>query len=242
MLAMRRAVPPPTARAPVQEQLQWVRRQHLAFADGSSEVRFDARDLADEIGLAVNLSRFEARERSQQFVHRASYLLAGDMVISAATYVPLVASTSDYSESTLEIPYAGSTRFRLEGRDWFDHAGEQALYLPGQASEVETDHFNGLLFNLNPDRLAKTIGWVSHRTVPLELAERWVQRPVPIDLRDPRVTHLQRHLEQALSGLVALNGQGLGNPQAAPALKLEQLVYSSSARMLLLAMVPNRGG
>ena len=238
---MRRVVPPPTATAPVEEQLLWVRRQHLAFADGCSEVRFDARDLADEIGLAVNLSRFEARERSQTFVHRASYLLAGDMVISAATYVPLVASTTDYSESTLEIPYAGSTRFRMEGRDWFDHAGAQALYLPGQASEVETGHFNGLLFNLNPNRLATTIGRVSHGTVPLELADRWVQRPVPIDLRDPRVMHLQRHLEQALAGLMAFNGDGLGNPLAAPALKLEQLVYNSSARMLLLAIVPGRG-
>jgi hypothetical protein len=68
-----------------------------------------------------------------------------------------------------------------------------------------------------------------------------VQCPVPIDLRDPRVMHLQRHLEQALAGLVAFNGAGLGNPLAAPALKLEQLVYSSSAQMLLLAMVPSRG-
>ncbi|MFM9103520.1 MAG: hypothetical protein ACKOPS_20180, partial [Cyanobium sp.] len=91
------------------------------------------------------------------------------------------------------------------------------------------------------NRLATTIGRVSHGTVPLELADRWVQRPVPIDLRDPRVMHLQRHLEQALAGLMAFNGDGLGNPLAAPALKLEQLVYNSSARMLLLAIVPSRG-
>ena len=32
---MRRDVPPSTT-APVEEQLQWVRRQHLAFADGCS--------------------------------------------------------------------------------------------------------------------------------------------------------------------------------------------------------------
>jgi hypothetical protein len=234
--AMRKVIPAPAAKATVQEQLHWVGSQTLAFADQSSDVRFDARDLADEIGLTVNLTRFEARQSDQAFVHRASYLLVGDMAISAATYVPLVASTCDYSGSILEIPYYGSTRFRIDGDDWFDHAGEQALYLPGEASEVETGHFNGLLFNLNPGRLAQTFAVVSRRRVPLELAERWVQRPVPINLRDPRVMHLQRILELALEPLVRVNGEGLGDPFSAAALGVEQLVYNSSARMMLIAM------
>jgi hypothetical protein len=88
---MHKVVPTPELTATVQEHLYWVCNQTLAFADEYSDVRFDARELADEIALAVNLSRFEARQRHQAFVHRASYLLAGDMVISAAAYVPLVA-------------------------------------------------------------------------------------------------------------------------------------------------------
>jgi hypothetical protein len=234
---MRKVVPssPPALNAPVQEQLHWVRHQRLAFADSYSAVRFDARDLADEIGLAVNLTRFEPLLNRQEFVHRASYLLAGDMVISAAAYVPLVASTCEYSQSTLEIPYSGSTRFRIEGQDWCDQAGEQALYLPGQASEVETGHFNGLLFNLNPGRLADIIGMVSHRRVPLELAERWVQRPVLVDMHDPRIQHLQHNLELALDGLVEVNRGGLGDPFSSRALGVEELIYRISARMLLIA-------
>ena len=78
------------------------------------------------------------------------------------------------------------TRFRIEGKDWFDRAGQQAIYLPGQSFSVETSHFNGLLFNLCPQRLAETISEVTRHRVPLELAERWVQRPVSIDLADPR--------------------------------------------------------
>lgn len=50
---------------------------------------------------------------------------------------------------------------------------------------METSHFNGLLLNLSPARLAATIGQVSQRRVPLELAERWVQGPVAINLGDP---------------------------------------------------------
>jgi hypothetical protein len=233
---MHKVVPTPELTATVQEHLYWVCNQTLAFADEYSDVRFDARELADEIALAVNLTRFEARQRHQAFVHRASYLLAGDMVISAAAYVPLVASTSDYSESTLEIPYCGGTRFRLEGRDWYDQAGQQALYLPGQASEVETGHFNGLLFNLNPGRLAENISMVSRRAVPRELAERWVQRPVPIDMHDPRVKHLQKMLEVGLGSLVQVNSGGIGDPNGATALGVEQLVYRCSARMVLIGM------
>ncbi len=230
------AIAAPDPRASLQEQVTWLQHQRLAFGQQLSELRFDSNALADEIGLTVNLHRFEARQRAQVFAHQAACLLAGDMAVSAAAYVPLVASTSDYSESTLEIPYFGATRYRIEGKDWFDRAGHQALYLPGQASQVETGHFNGLLFNLNPARLAQTIGAMSHRRVPLELAERWVQQPIPINLADPRVLQHQRALEIGLTTLAEHNGTGMGDPQAPLALGVETLTYQCSAWMLLIAM------
>jgi|688.fasta_scaffold27595_12 hypothetical protein len=239
---MRLDVPAPAAMAPLQEQLRWVCHQKLAFGDARSAVRFDAIDLADEIGLAVNLTRFDPLHSRQLFVHRAAYLLAGDTFISAAAYLPLVASTCDYSESTLEIPYAGFTRYRIEGKDWFNRAGLQALYLPGQAFDVETNHFNGLLLNLKPFRLAQTIGLLSRGAVPLELAERWVQQPLVINLRDPRILHLQRHLEAAFEHLAKANGPTIGAPFSAAALAVEQLTYSTSARMLLITMESERQG
>lgn len=226
----------PSPNAPLDTQRRWLEGQRLAFANELAEMRFDCEALADEIGLTVNLSRFEPREIHTAFVHRACCLLAGDMAISAATYVPLVASTDDYSESMFEIPYVGTTRYRIEGRDWFDRAGQQALYLPGQSLEVETDHFNGLLFNLNPHRLVQTIGQESLRRIPLELAERWVQRPVPINLCDPRVIHQQRILEIGLEALARNSGSGFPHPYSALALGLETLVYQCSARMILLAL------
>ena len=175
----------PAPDAPLHEQMGWLDKQTLAFGREFAELRFDSDALAVEIGLTEKLTCFEARQISQPFAHRAHCLLAGRMAVSAATNVPLVASTSDHSDSTLEIPYFGNTRFRIEGKDWFDRAGQQAIYLPGQSCSVETSHFNGLLFNLNPQRLATTISEVSRDRVPLELAERWVQRPVAIDLADP---------------------------------------------------------
>lgn len=226
----------PDPKAPLAEQRQWLELQRLAFANDHVEMRLDSEALADEIGLTVNLTRFEPREKHQSFAHKASLLLAGDMAVSAAAYVPLVASTDDYSESTLEIPYLGSTRYRIEGRDWFDWAGQQARYLPGQAYEVETNHTNGLLFNLNPQRLVQTIGRESKGRIPLELAERWVQRPVPINLRDLRVIQQQRTLESGLETLASKCGAGLGHPYSALALGLETLAYQCSARMLLIAL------
>jgi hypothetical protein len=226
----------PAPDAPLQEQLEWLGTQRLAFGCEQGELRFNSDALADEIGLTVNLTCFEPRQKNQPFAHLASYLLAGDMAVSAATYVPLVASTTEYSESILEIPYFGSTCFRIEGKDWFDRAGQQAIYLPGQSFSVETGHFNGLLFNLNPKRLALTISEVSRHSVPLELAERWVQRPVAIDLVDPRVKHLQRHLESGLQNLANHHGAGPGHPEAPLAVGVETLVYRCSARMIVIAL------
>lgn len=226
----------PAPTAPLRDQLAWLRRQPLVVPQHSTSLCFEPEALADEIGLTVNLNRFEAREPGQSFVHRSTCLLAGDIAFSNASYMPLVASTSDYSESSFEIPYWGTTRYRIEGRDWFNRAGQQALYLPGQAFEVETSHFNGLLFNLSPARLATAIGQVSQQRVPLELAERWVQRPVAINLDDPRVMYLQRRLESALAQLAQQNGNSLGDPSGVAALALESLAYQTSARMLLVSL------
>jgi len=230
------AVSAPAADAPLHQQMEWLGTQPLVFGREVGELRFDSVALAEEIGLTVKLTCFEARHITQPFAHRAHCLLAGRMAVSAATYVPLVASTADHSDSTLEIPYFGSTRFRIEGKDWFDRAGQQAIYLPGQSFSVETSHFNGLLFNLCPQRLAETISEVSRHRVPLELAERWVQRPVAIDLADPRVRHLQRHLESGLQNLALLHGLSSGNPDTPLALGVETLAYRSSARMIAIAL------
>ena len=230
------AVSAPAADAPLHQQMEWLGTQPLVFGREVGELRFDSVALAEEIGLTVKLTCFEARHITQPFAHRAHCLLAGRMAVSAATYVSLVASTADHSDSTLEIPYFGSTRFRIEGKDWFDRAGQQAIYLPGQSFSVETSHFNGLLFNLCPQRLAETISEVSRHRVPLELAERWVQRPVAIDLADPRVRHLQRHLESGLQNLDLLHGLSSGNPDTPLALGVETLAYRSSARMIAIAL------
>ena len=226
----------PAADAPLHIQLEWLGTQKLAFGRELGELRFDSEALAEEIGLTVKLTCFEARQISQPFAHRAHCLLAGDMAVSAATYVPLFASTAECNESTLEIPYFGSTRFRIEGKDWFDHAGQQAIYMPGKSFSVETSHFNGLLFNLNPQRLALTIGEVSRHCVPLELAERWVQQPVVIDLTDPRVKHLQCHLESGLQNLANHQSAGAAHSKAPLAVGVETLAYRCSARMIVIAL------
>jgi hypothetical protein len=46
---------------------------------------------------------------------------------------------------------------------------------------------------------------------------------------------LQHNLELALDGLVEINRGGLGNPFSSTALGVEELVYRSSARMMLIA-------
>ena len=74
-----------------------------------------------------------------------------------------------------------------------------------------------------PQRLAETISGVSRHRVPLELA-------------DPRVRHLQRHLESGLQNLAQRRGIGSGHPDAPLALGVETLAYRSRARMIAIAL------
>lgn len=99
----------PAPRAPLRDQLAWLRSQPLVVPLFSPSLCCEPEALAEEIGLTVNFSRFEARELGQSFVHRSTCLLAGDIAFSRASYMPLVPSTSDYSESSFEIPYWGTT-------------------------------------------------------------------------------------------------------------------------------------
>lgn len=52
----------PGPNAPLRDQLAWLQNQHLAFPQPSDCLCFDPEVLATEIGLTVNLTRFEARE------------------------------------------------------------------------------------------------------------------------------------------------------------------------------------
>ena len=75
--------------------------------------------LAEENRLKGKLPCFEARQISQPFAHRAHCLLAGAMAVSAATYVPLIASTSDHGDSTLKISYFLQHSFSHRGQRLF---------------------------------------------------------------------------------------------------------------------------
>jgi len=76
-------------------------------------------------------------------------------------------------------------------------------------------------------------------SAPLRLAEtfRKVSRHrLAIDLADPRVRQLKRHLESGLQNLALLRGIGSGHPDAPLALGVETLAYRSSARMIAIAL------
>ena len=109
----------PAPDAPLHEQMGWLDTQTLAFGRELAELRFDSDALAEEIGLTVKLTCFEARQISQPFAHRAHCLLAGAMAVSAATYVPLIASTSDHGDSTLKISYFLQHSFSHRGQRLF---------------------------------------------------------------------------------------------------------------------------
>ena len=93
--------------------------------------------LAEENRLKGKLPCFEARQISQPFAHRAHCLLAGAMAVSAATYVPLIASTSDHGDSTLKISY-----FLQHS---FSHRG-QRLFCSGWSSNRSICQVNPALF------------------------------------------------------------------------------------------------
>ncbi|QVL54143.1 MAG: hypothetical protein KFB97_07580 [Cyanobium sp. M30B3] len=196
----------------------------------------DIDQLAEHISLAVPVRDIAPVGPSQQFRHRSSYRIAGDMGLAAATATPTRMWVDESSDCAVVLLNQGHARYVLDGHDYLASAGSSGMFLPGMDYLQETSLASGLIYNLSPQLLARYLCEASGGTLHLDEALHQLNRPTTIDLEHPA-------MQQVLFGLQVLicTVDSIGvvqQPDSQPLVRLQEGIYALSAALLMPEYAP----
>jgi hypothetical protein len=141
-------------------------------------------------------------------------------VHTGVTYV----SSADEPFATFLLPFFGSARFRVEGRQFRLTAGESAVYMAGQARRCETALAGGTCIQLSRQRLAAKAAELSGDPGAEGHYRDSFERPWEFSETVPLQRTLLAVIRRSL-GLIDLVPEGATG--GADALRIEDLLYRS---------------
>lgn len=124
--------------------------QPLVLGNCEAVVTDDIDLLAEHISLAVPLRDIAVLGPQQQFRHRSSYRIAGDMGLTAATSTPTRMWVDESSDCAMVLLSQGDAVYEIEGKTYPIQAGRSAMFLPGMDYKLDSSLSGGLIYNLSP--------------------------------------------------------------------------------------------
>lgn len=192
--------------------------------------------LAEHISLAVPVRDIAPLGPQQQFRHRSSYRIAGDMGLAAATATPTRLWVDENSECAVVLLRQGSAHYHLDGHDFFAAAGSSGMFLPGMDYIQDTSLASGLIYNLSPQLLGRYLCEASGGNLHLDDAIHHLQCPQAIDLKHPSIPQVLFGLQVLIRTIDCLGRQA--QPDALPLVRLQEGIYALSAGLLMPDYAP----
>lgn len=213
-----------------------VLRQRLALGNHEALINDDIDLLAEHLSLAVSLRDIHSLLPDRHFRQRSSTRIAGDIALTAATGTPLRMELEESGECSIALFSSGTVNYVLEGSPYRLEAGRTAMFLPGMHCSLETEvtsngTTNGLVYNLSPQLLARYLCEASDGRLDLDRALQLLQRPNPIDLRNPALQPVLFGLQVLVRTIDCLGPQP--SADSAPLTRLQEGIYALSAALLL---------
>lgn len=210
--------------------------QPLVLGNCEAVVTDDIDLLAEHISLAVPLRDIAVLGPQQQFRHRSSYRIAGDMGLTAATSTPTRMWVDESSDCAMVLLSQGDAVYEIEGKTYPIQAGRSAMFLPGMDYKLDSSLSGGLIYNLSPQLLARYLCEASGSSLHLDEALHIIHRPQAIDLQQPAI-------QQVLFGLQVLfrtiDSMGTAQqPDSQPLVRLQEGIYALSAALLMPEYAP----
>jgi len=165
---------PPAADAAL-AQLPLPFHDHLAVVDRDPQV------LAARLAQHYTLLDFGPRDAAEgDFLHRSSTAAAGDLLLTCGYTSPIQGRIGERpGVGSINLCFAGRSRYECGGRD-LEILPEQPLYFsPGWEYSYTVDHFNGMAFHVDLQRLRATAAAMAGLGVS--------ERRFSSDLDQPRV-------------------------------------------------------
>ena len=153
----------------------------LPFHNDRAVVDRDPQALAARLAQHYELVDFAPRLGwERRFLHRSSSAAAGGLLLTCGYTSPIQGTIGERTGvGSINICFAGGARYECGGRT-LDIAPDQPLYFsPGQGYRYTVDHFNGMAFHVDLQRLRATAAAMAGLGIS--------ERRFGVDLEEPRV-------------------------------------------------------
>ncbi|MEX0588225.1 MAG: AraC family transcriptional regulator [Cyanobium sp.] len=205
----------------------------LVFHNQHAVVDRDPQALATKLAQHFHLLEFAPRDpQANPFLHRASTIQVGDLSLTAGYTSPIHGCIGDNpGVGAINICYAGSASYEVDGRNHVIHGDAPLYFNPGFEYTYSTDHYNGLVLHVDLQRLQNTAAAIGGVGISGRRYAPDLQRPQVLALTDGRQGELLVNLRRAFALLDAPELQASGDLSL---LLIDDLIY----RILALALCP----
>jgi AraC-like DNA-binding protein len=130
----------------------------LVFHESSARIDRDPQILASRLAQHYSLLDFGPRRGWEcTFLHRSSSAAAGNLILTCGYTSPIQGIIGEREGTgSINICLAGRTTYQAEGRTLEITPTNPLFFAPGQSYHYTVDHFNGLAFDLDLQRLRRT--------------------------------------------------------------------------------------
>lgn len=208
----------------------------LVFHNQRATIDRDPQILASRLAQHYALLDFGPRlGLEKQFLHRSSSAAAGDLLLTCGYTSPIQGMVGENpGVGSLNLCFAGSTTYQVDGLSLQISPEQPLFFAPGQEYRYSVDHFNGMAFHLDLQRLRATAAGMAG----LGISER---RFSP-DLTTARVPsfhcgHNARLLQLLRRSFSLLDDATLESSGYLQHLQVDDLIY----RTLALLLFPKLG-
>lgn len=197
----------------------------------------DPQALANRLALHYSVLDFGPKLGSEaNFLHRATTRAAGDLLVTSGYTTPIYGTIGERAGfGSVNLLYSGSGDYGANGLTMAINSSRPLFFSPGQEYRYSVDHYNGVIFRIDMERLQRTaaaIGGlgVSERRFASDLSFARV-----VSGADPRRQRLLTILRRTMR---LLDHSDHTSDALLPVLQIDDLIYRSLALLLCPHLEP----
>lgn len=173
----------------------------LVFHHSSAVIDRDPQALAARLAQHYPLLDFGPRQGwESSFLHRSSSAAAGTLMLTCGYTSPIAGMIGDQSGiGSINLCFAGRARYELEDRTLEITPAKPIFFAPSQSYRYVVDHFNGMAFHVDLQRLRSTAASMAGFGISERRFNPDLESARVVGLQGERTARLLRLLRQAFS-------------------------------------------
>jgi AraC-like DNA-binding protein len=203
----------------------------LVFHDSSARVDRDPQMLASRLAQHYSMLDFGPRRGWERtFLHRSSSAAAGNLILSCGYLTPIQGAIGERPGSgSINICFAGRCVYHVDGGSQVITPATPLFFAPGHAYNYSVDHFNGVAFDVDLQRLRRTAATMAGFGVSERRFQPDLQMVRCLSIQNERNTKLLKTLRKTIA---LVDEASLEASSYLSLLQIDDVIYRILALML----------